>query len=160
MIKDMKKNPGEHLEELLSHMETNDCEQKGTKVEDFHLAQRKSFNGIKDNFNDNIIAQIKERFPEKDIQVLQDLNTILNPAKLPGTAAGIWNHGTKILERLVERYADASEEESVIDADEPRNSFIQFKHFLNSNKDKPLHELCEILAKPGVYKDILPLLLF
>ena len=35
------------------------------------------------------------------------------------------------------------------------NSFIQFKHFLNSNKDKP-HELCEILAKPGVYKDIFP----
>ena len=36
------------------------------------------------------------------------------------------------------------------------NSFIQVKHFLNSNKDKP-HELCEILAKPGVYKDIFPL---
>ena len=35
------------------------------------------------------------------------------------------------------------------------NSFIQVKHFLNSNKDKP-HELCEILAKPGVYKDIFP----
>ena len=47
-----------------------------------------------------------------------------------------------------------SEEESLIDADKA-NSFIQFKHFLNSNKDKP-HELCEILAKPGVYEDIFP----
>ena len=39
-IKDMKENPGEHLEELLSHMETNDCEHKGTKVEGFNLAQK------------------------------------------------------------------------------------------------------------------------
>ena len=62
---------------------------------------------------------------------------------------------TKNLERLIERYTNTSEEESLIDADEARNSFIQFKHFLNSNKDKP-HELCEILAKPGVYKDIFP----
>ena len=54
-----------------------------------------------------------------------------------------------------ERYTNTSEEESLIDADEAPNSFIQFKHFLNSNKDKP-HELCEILAKPGVYEDIIP----
>ena len=42
-IKDMKENPGEHLEELLSNMETNDCEHKGTKVEGFNLAQKKTF---------------------------------------------------------------------------------------------------------------------
>ena len=90
------------------------------------------------------------------MQVLKDFNTILNPAKLPGTAAGIRNHGTENLERLTERYAGASEEESLIDADESRNSFIQFKHFLNSNKDKLLHELCEILAKRSVYDDIFP----
>ena len=29
-------------------------------------------------------------------------------------------------------------------------------HFLISNKDKTLTEVCEILAKPGVYEDILP----
>ena len=113
------------------------------------------FNGIKDNSIDNSIAEVNERFPEKDVQVLKDFNPILNPAKLHSIAAGIWNHGTKNLERLIERYTNTSEEESLIDADEARNSFIQFKHFLNSNKDKP-HELCEILAKPGVYKDIFP----
>ena len=69
------------------------------------------------------------------MQVPKDLNTILKPAKLPGTAAGIRNHGTKNLERLIVKYADASEEESLLDADEARNSFIQLKHFLNSNKD-------------------------
>ena len=102
-IKDMKENPGEHLEELLSHMETNDCEHKGTKVEGFNLAQKNRFNGIKDNFVNIIIAQVKERFPEKDMQVLEVFNTIPNLAKLPGTGAEIRNHGTKNLERLLER---------------------------------------------------------
>ena len=37
-IKDIKENPGENLEELLSHMDTNDYEHKGTK--DFNLAQK------------------------------------------------------------------------------------------------------------------------
>ena len=59
-IKDMKENPGEHLEELLSHMETNDCEHGRTKLEDFNLAQRNHVNGIKDNFMDKIIAQVRE----------------------------------------------------------------------------------------------------
>ena len=45
------------------------------------------------------------------------LNTILNPAKLPGTAVGIRNHGTESLERLIEKYA-SEDEESPINADE------------------------------------------
>lgn len=102
-IKDMKENPGEHLEELLSHMETNDCEHKGTKVEGFNLAQKNRFNGIKENFVNIIIAQVKERFPEKDMQVLKVFNTIPNLSKLPGTGTEIRNHGTKNLERLLER---------------------------------------------------------
>lgn len=93
--KDMKENPGEHLEELLSQMETNDCEHKGTKVEDFNQAQKNHFTGIKNKLIDNIISQVKERFPEADMQVLKDLNTILNPARLPDTAVGIRNHGTE-----------------------------------------------------------------
>ena len=78
------------------------------------------------------------------------------PCQITGTAVGIRNHGTENQERLIERYADASEEESLIDADEVRNSIIQFKQFLKSNKDNPLKELREILAKPGVYEDIFP----
>ena len=128
-IKDMKEKPGEHLEELLSQMETNDCEHKGTKVEDFNEAQKNRFTGIKNKLIDNIIAQVKERFPEADMQVLKDLNTILNPAKLPDTAVGIRNHGTESLERLIEKYA-SGDEGSLINADEAQNSFIQFKHFL------------------------------
>ena len=29
-------------------------------------------------------------------------------------------------------------------------------HFLNSNREKTLTEVCEMLAKPGAYEDILP----
>ena len=75
---------------------------------------------------------------------MQDfLNTILNPAKLPDTPTGIWNHGPESLERLIERHADASKEESLIDVDGARNSFIQFKHFRNtgSNKDQTPTEI-------------------
>ena len=126
-------------------------------MEDFNLEQKNHFNRNKDNVIDNIIAQGEETIPEKDMQLLKDfLHTIPNAAKLPDTATGILNHGPESLERLIERDADASKEESLIDADGARNSFIQFKHFINtgSNKDKTPTEICEILAKPGVYEDI------
>ena len=126
-------------------------------MEDFNLEQKNHFNRNKDNVIDNIIAQGEETIAEKDMQLLKDfLHTILNPAKLPDTPTGIWNHGAESLERLIERHADASKEESLINADGARNSFIQFKHFINtgSNKDKTPTEIWEILAKPGVYKDI------
>ena len=154
-IKDMKENPGGHLEELMSHMETNDCEHRGTRVGDFTEAQKNRFNGIKDKMIDNIVAQVEERFPENDMKVLKDLNTVLNPAKLPNTAIGIRNHGNESLERLIERYA-SEDDEGLFNADEARNSFIQFKYFLNSNREKTLTEVCEMLAKPGAYEDILP----
>ena len=69
-IKDMKENPGGHLETLMSHMETNDCEHRGTRVEDFTEAQKSRFNGIKDKMINNIVAQVEERFPENDVKVL------------------------------------------------------------------------------------------
>ena len=126
-------------------------------MEDFKLEQKNRFNrNRKDNAID-MIAQGEETIPEKDMQLLKDfLHTILNPAKLPDTATGIQNHGPESLERLIERHANASKEESLIDVDGARNSFIQFKHFINtsSNKDKTPTEICEILAKPGVYEDI------
>ena len=126
-----------------------------TKEPKTSIWHKKLFQWNQGQFHWQQHCKSKREISWKDVQVLKDFNPILNPAKLPCTAAGIWNHGTKNLERLIERYTNTSEEESLIDADEARNSFIQFKHFLNSNKDKP-HELCEILAKPGVYKDIFP----
>ena len=126
-----------------------------TKEPKTSIWHKKLFQWNQGQFHWQQHCKSKREISWKDVQVLKDFNPILNPAKLPCTAEGIWNHGTKNLERLVERYTNTSEEESLIDADEARNSFIQFKHFLNSNKDKP-HEVCEILAKPGVYKDIFP----
>ena len=153
-IKDMKENPGGHLEELMSHMETN-CEHRETEVEDFTEAQKNRFNGIKDKMTDNIVAQVEERFPENDMTVLKDLNTVLNPAKLPNTAIGIRNHGTESLERLIGRYAPENDE-GLFNADEARNSFLHFKYFLISNREKTLIELCKTLAKPRAYEDVLP----
>ena len=145
-IKDMKDNPGGHLEQLMSHMETTDCEYRGTRV-DFTEAEKNRFNGINDKMIDNIVAQV-ERFPENDMKVLKDLNIVLNPAKLPNTADGIRNHGNDSLQRLIERYA-VEGAEGIISAAEARNSFIQFKYLANVNRDKTLTKLCEMLAKPG-----------
>ena len=152
-IKDMKDNPGGHLEQLMSHMETTDCEHRGTRV-DFTEAEKNRFNGINDKMIDNIVAQV-ERFPENDMKVLKDLNIVLNPAKLPNTAGGIRNHGNDSLQRLIERYA-VEGAEGIISAAEARNSFIQFKYLANVNRDKTLTKLCEMLAKPGAYEDVLP----
>lgn len=156
-INDMKENPGGHLEELMSHMETNDCEHRGTRVEDFTEAQKTRFSGIKDKMIDNIVAQVEERFPENDMKVLKALNTVLNPAKLPNTAIGIHNHGSESLERLTERHLH-EDDDGLSNADEAKNSFLQFKHwyFLNSNREKTLTEVCRMLAKPEAYEDILP----
>ena len=57
-IKDIIKDTGGHLEELMSHMETNDCEHRGTRVEDFTEAQKNRFNGIKDKMIDNIVPRV------------------------------------------------------------------------------------------------------
>ena len=62
------------------------------------------------------------------MQLLKDfLHTILNAAKLPDAATGILNHGPESLERLIERHADASKEESVIDADGARKIVVRTK---------------------------------
>ena len=137
--------------------QSNYSEHKGTKVEDFNLEQKNRVNRNKDNVIDNMIAQGEEAIPEKDMQLLKDfLHTILNAAKVPDTATGILNHGPESLERLIERHADASEEESLINAEGAGNLLIQFKHFINtgSNNEKTPTEICKILAKPGVYEDI------
>ena len=136
-------------------METNNCEHRGTEVEDFTEAQKNRFNGIKDKTIDNIVVQVEESFPENDMTVLKDLNTVLNPAKLPNTAIGIRNHGTESLERLIERYTPENDE-GLFNADEARNSFLHFKYFLNSNRQKTLIELCDTLSKPRAYEDVLP----
>jgi len=47
-------------------METNNCEHRGTEVEDFTEAQKNRFNGIKDKMIDNIVVQVEESFPEND----------------------------------------------------------------------------------------------
>ena len=60
-----------------------------TKEPKTSIWHKNCFNGIKDNFIDNSIAKVKQRFPEKDVQVLKDFNPILNPAKLHSIAAGI-----------------------------------------------------------------------
>ena len=154
--KAIKENPGGHLEELMSPMEMNDCEHRGTRVEDFTEAKKNCFNGIKDKMIiDNIVVQVEERFPENNMKVLKDLNTVLNPAKLPNTAIGIHNHGSERLEILFERYAP-KDDEGLFNAAEARNSFLQFKYFLNGNREKTLTEVCEMLAKPGAYEDIPP----
>ena len=104
-----------------------------------------------------MIAQGKRQFLKKICNYLKIFYIPFSTLqKLPDTATGIRNHGPESLERLIERHADASKEESLIDVDGARNSFIQFKHFINtsSNKDKTPTEICEILAKPGVYEDI------
>ena len=154
-IKDMKENPGGHLEELMSCMETSDCEHRCTRVEDFTEVKKNCFNGIKDKMIDNIVVQVEKIFPANDMKVLKDLNTVLNPVKLPNTAIGICNHGSECLERLIERYAP-KDDEGLFNAVEARNSFLQFKYFLNGNREKTVTEVCEMIAKPGAYEDILP----
>ena len=59
------------------------------------------------------------------------------------------------LECLINKYNLADDEDAIsIDGKETRASFMQFKYFLNSNREKSVIKLCETLVEPGAYQEI------
>ena len=96
----------------------NYSEHKGTKVEDFNLEQKNRFNRNKGNrqFLKKICNYLKIFYIP--FSTLQNYPTQQLKFKIIGPES---------LERLIERHADASKEESVIDADGARKIVVRTK---------------------------------
>lgn len=92
---------------------------------------------LRSNFSRNIIEQFDQRFPEHDMKILKDLNTILNPALLPQSRQSIVDHGHDALRHITDVYG-----ENTINSEQTRNAFLQFKFLLNVNRHLNLQKMC------------------
>ena len=88
---------------------------------------------------------------------LNDLNILLNPKLLPNEQAAIRQHGTDSLEQCIEKYGEG--DNPVINAQDTRNSFLQFKYVVNTNREKDLQAFCSLVIKDyrGIFPDFVTL---
>ena len=116
------------------------------------LRDRREVMLMKRSFIENITREFDERLPEESLGILNDLNTLLNPKLLPSEQAAIRQHGTDSLERCIVKYGEG--DNPVINKEDAKNSFLQFKYVVNSNREKQLQEFRSTLI--NAYKDIFP----
>ncbi|XP_060067543.1 E3 SUMO-protein ligase KIAA1586-like [Ylistrum balloti] len=117
--------------DLLDTIEESD-EYKGIPLT-CSIRDRIVFRDVKRAFVRNLVSEFNERFPEDNMRDLKDLNDVLNPNILPVNHAGIVNHGTESLERVIEKYG-GGEGDNLIDPNRTRDEYLQFKFLLNVNK--------------------------
>lgn len=97
---------------------------------------------LKNTFVRNLVQELETRFEEKTMHVLSHMNTILDPSKLPQSAAGIQTHGRDELQNILD-FFDGRLDHS----DDARDSFLQYKYLLNVNRNKSVSEFCTLLSK-------------
>ncbi|XP_053406543.1 uncharacterized protein C17orf113-like [Mercenaria mercenaria] len=104
------------------------------------LRDRAVLCSVRRNFVRHILREFDERFPADDMAVLKDMNFILNPSLLPGSQQGIIEHGVDSLNRVLNFFGD------MLNAQETRDNFMQFKFLLNVNRQLSLQNMCLLLV--------------
>lgn len=106
------------------------------------LRDRLTLANLRRTFVGHLLAEFESRFPPDDMKILRDLNTILNPALLPSDYEGIISHEEVELDRVLDFYGN------LLNREELKHSFVQFKYLLNVNKQLSLQEICkDIITK-------------
>lgn len=123
------------FKDLLSDPNNVDHEYKGMPIVPYNQASRNQFETIKTKLINNLEDEFEKRFDPHNMQILMDLNTILNPKKIPRDIAGFNNHGQEALERIINHYTD-------LDANSLRTSFAQFKQLIVNFRDLSMEEFC------------------
>jgi hypothetical protein len=96
----------------------------------------------------NLVREFDKRFPADDVNILNDLNIILNPKLLPLTAQGMMEYGVQALERIIQVYGtNTGGVPPLIQAVDIRQSHMQFKYLMNTNRDVPLQDFCLLVIK-------------
>ena len=117
-----------------------------------NLRERVNLTAMKGQYLQQITRELDERFPEAELGILNDLDSVLNPKLLPRDQGAIGRHGLDSLERCINKYGVGPD--SVVNVQNIRNNFLQFKHVVNVNRDLNLQEFCTLLIRD--YKDTFP----
>ena len=122
-----------------------------------NLRDRRELQQRKQSFIEHIVREFDDRFPDESLGILNDLNILLNPKLLPNEQDAIRQHGTDSLGRCLEKYGEG--DNPVINAQNTRNSFLQFKYVVNTNREKDLHAFCSLVIKDygGIFLDFVTL---
>ena len=81
---------------------------------------------VRRRYLNQLINNLHDRFPEDDLELLECFDVIFNPRRLPDDARELGKHGIQQLNKLCHHF------ETVLDSDECKNQFLQFKHLLRS----------------------------
>ena len=140
-LDDMPDSPGESFLNFIQQ-----CQTQG-EYQGIPLHGNEEVKKVARQFVSHIKAQIQQRFPPDDMQVLKDLASILDPRHLPQRQQELRQHGSEALDRLLTRY-------SYIDAAETRQSFRHFTSMLCNHREKSLKEMCKHIITR--YADVFP----
>ena len=100
--------------------------------------QRASVMSVGETFVNKIKIEMKKRFPEKDMQVMKDIASILDPKHLPIAQEEIKSHGMAELDRLLSHFTN-------LNAETTKSSFRQFKSLISSHRKDKLPAMCRYL---------------
>lgn len=143
-------NPGQVLGETLDMIEQTGGQFHGVKVTGINDKQKRDFNSLKKKYIENVISKINERFQPDQLDLLQCLNTVLNPKVMPNTRDDILLHGCDQLNQLIHHYGseqivNGTLHPPLIVGNRARNDFLQFKFLVNSKKHLSLADFVQLV---------------
>lgn len=141
-------NPGQVLGETLDMIEQTGGQFHGVRVTGINDQQKRDFNSLKKKYIENVISKINERFQPDQLDLLQCLNTVLNPKVMPNTRDDILLHGCDQLNQLIHHYGseqivNGTLHPPLIVGNRARNDFLQFKFLVNSKRHLSLADFVQ-----------------
>lgn len=115
------------------------------------VTAKRAIGSLKKRYVRQVVTEINKRLPQTSLSMLDDLNEVLNPAKLPMSAQGMNAHGHAEVDRICTAYETGTI--AVIDQQRLKHDYFQFKGYLNSERGKSLSTVCHDLLQ---HKDDYP----
>ncbi|KAG1653606.1 Transmembrane protein C17orf113 [Nymphon striatum] len=89
---------------------------------------RHRFTTIRDNYLGSLSDKLSERFPQDDMDILECLDIVLNPARCPDDVQNLAGYGTAQLDSILDHYGDT------LNTDRAKNQFLMYKHYMKTYK--------------------------
>ena len=148
--------PGETLKDLHEQLAKGDGQFQGVDVKGFNDHQKGVVRNMTEKYINNLVTNLDKRFPEA-MDIVNCMNTVLNPNCLPESAKGIINHGERELGVLMKHFGTETTVKlnhativkmKMIDGERLKRDFLQFKYLLNVHRvqtDIDLIKMSEII---------------
>ena len=134
--------PGETLKDLHEQLAKGDGQFQGVDVKGFNDHQKGVVRNMTEKYINNLVTNLDKRFPEA-MDIVNCMNTVLNPNCLPESAKGIINHGERELGVLMKHFGTETTVKlnhativkmKMIDGERLKRDFLQFKYLLNVHR--------------------------